>query len=86
MIDDIENRIPFDLTSEEEKALDELRQAYDKLVLLVMQRELGAKLEIIDDEHIKVDDVIMDNEQFDEWLEERCYELGYFETNTHYMA
>lgn len=63
-----------DLTEEEQEALDDLQKAYDRVVVLALEREFKAKIVLIDDDHLLIDGVLMDNDAFDDWLTNKYFE------------
>ena len=52
-----------------QEILDSLYDAYDKLMVYLIHKQTGCKVEIVDDEHISIDGVVMDEYQFQDWLE-----------------
>lgn len=62
------------LEVEEDKELQEILEklydAYDALIIYLVKKETGSSIEFVDDEHVQVDSVLMDNDEFADWLEE----------------
>lgn len=51
------------------KLLDECARAYNNLMVYMIKKELGYDVKIVDDNHISIDGVVMDPEEFQDWLD-----------------
>lgn len=50
--------------------MDSLYAAYDRLMIYLIKKETGNEVKIIDDEHISVNGEVMNNDEFEVWLED----------------
>lgn len=64
-----------DLTDEEIKALLDLGEAYNKIFVLCLRRQLGLDIIYLDSNHVIVEGEIVEISDFLEWLEEHLDEL-----------
>ena len=53
-----------------QQILNELYDAYDKLMIYMIKKQVGCDVRIVDDEHISIDGKILDNDEFEKWLDE----------------
>lgn len=82
------NFISKDNDPELQDILDSLYDAYDRLMVYLIKKETGNDVKIIDDEHVCINGEVMDNDQFEIWLEDNYptyEEEDEFETK-HYDA
>ena len=84
---DPSNFISRDNDPELQDILDSLYDAYDRLMIYLIKKETGNDVKIIDDEHVSINGEVMDNDEFEIWLEDNypTYQEDEFETK-HYDA
>lgn len=59
-----------------EELSNQIADCYNKIMLIMLHKMYGVTAELIDDEHISVDGVVMDDEEFANWLIEKEIDLG----------
>lgn len=71
-----------------EELSNQIADCYNKIMLIMLHKMYGVTAELIDDEHICVDGVVMDDEEFADWLIEKEIDLGNIEfpNKQHYDA
>lgn len=52
-----------------DKLLDKCAEAYNNLMIYVIKKDLGLDLKIIDDTHVSIDGEVMDEYEFQDWLD-----------------
>lgn len=53
------------------EVLDEIDKLYDKLMNLALKKKYGVEAKVIDENHIEIDGVVMDDMAFGNWLFEK---------------
>lgn len=61
----------------EEQALLKLDEAYNELTSIYLMRTFNCDVEILEDgEHVRIDNDILDVDEFEIWLDKKYEELG----------
>lgn len=53
------------------EVLDEIDKLYNKLMNLALKKKYGVEAKVIDENHIEIDGVVMDDMAFGNWLFEK---------------
>lgn len=62
----------FDLNDPEIiEVLDQIDKLYNKLMTLALRKKYGVEAKVIDENHIEIDGVVMDDMTFGNWLFEK---------------
>ena len=70
-----------------DRLLNEMAKAYNNLIIYMIHKDLDVEVEMLDDEHIVIDGEVMDQEQFQDWLDINYpLEEEWDEDPTHYDA
>lgn len=64
--------------------MDSLYAAYDRLMIYLIKKETGNEVKIIDDEHISVNGEVMNNDEFEVWLEDNYPANQEYDSETKY--
>ena len=56
-----------------QELVEELRDIYDKLVIKYMEKVFKVKIEIVDDNHVTIDGKLYDTDEFQAWIEDKCF-------------